>query len=359
MNAVAESLPVKRAEDFAVARQAVVKLMADMSVPVGGAARMLGFAESTLRRWCRQIRQWCAGQVMRLWGRPRLPIDPWIRNDVIHAMHGCAGRATVKQLKKAFPQVARSELEKIARRFKRIIRKRKRRSLHHLHWQNAGTVWAMDFSQVKGQIEGQCGYFLCVRDLASGSCLASVAVDTQDAATVVGILESLFVCYGAPLAIKADNGSGFLAQDTKDLTKKHGVLMLFSPPGLPSYNGACEAGVGSIKHRAQEMALMHGRPGKMTLDDLEAARLQANAVVLREREYEWTRQEKWNAREKICPVRRQELQTCYARWHVRLRMEQGIALDVQLPHAEQASLDRIAIREALCENDLLLIRRRD
>ncbi len=55
-----------------------------------------------------------------------------------------------------------------------------------------------------------------------------------------------------------------------------GSHLLRSPPYTPSYNGACEAGNGSIKHRAETLACRNGTPGQWTLDHLEAARLWAN-----------------------------------------------------------------------------------
>ena len=55
--------------------------------------------------------------------------------------------------------------------------------------------------------------------------------------------------------------------------------MLFSPPGVPRYNGAIEAGIGSLKTRTEQHAARHGRPGQWNCDDVAAARLEANATV--------------------------------------------------------------------------------
>ena len=65
--------------------------------------------------------------------------------------------------------------------------------------------------------------------------------------------------------------------------RRWGVEQLLSPPYLPSYNGACEAGHGSIRYRAEMLARRDGQPGRWTLDHLEGARLWANDLVSRHR----------------------------------------------------------------------------
>src|SRR5262249_35670091 len=49
--------------------------------------------------------------------------------------------------------------------------------------------------------------------------------------------------------------------------RANGVKILFSPPATPSYNGACEAGVGSIKTRTHHEAARRGRAQLWTCDD--------------------------------------------------------------------------------------------
>jgi transposase InsO family protein len=51
------------------------------------------------------------------------------------------------------------------------------------------------------------------------------------------------------LAIKGDNGSALIAQETRAMLKAEGIWLLLSPPGTPEYNGACEAGIGSLMTR--------------------------------------------------------------------------------------------------------------
>jgi hypothetical protein len=51
----------------------------------------------------------------------------------------------------------------------------------------------------------------------------------------------------------------------------------------PSYNGACEAGHGSIRYRAELLARRDGRPGDWSLNHLAGARDWANDLVERRR----------------------------------------------------------------------------
>ena len=221
-----------------------------------------------------------------------------------------------------------------------------------------GFVLRPQFHTTKGDF--QAGkYLLNVRDLASGATLCTTMCRSEDAVVVGAVLERLLVDCGVPLVIKCDNGSGFLARATRKRLAAHGVLLLYSPPGLPQYNGSCEAGCGSVKVRAQALAQTRaGAAASITLDDLEAARQQANTQPVRRRAGSPTRLAAWMQRPPVCPVVRRELRQRVAYWEGQLRMEQGIARDAVLLHADQASLDRFAIGKALRELELLLIRRR-
>jgi hypothetical protein len=76
--------------------------------------------------------------------------------------------------------------------------------------------------------------------------------------------------------LKSDNGSAFIAEAVEVLLQRWNVWQLFSPVRLPSYNGSCEAGIGSMKTRTHYQSALRGCPGEWSCDDVEAARLQAN-----------------------------------------------------------------------------------
>jgi hypothetical protein len=48
-------------------------------------------------------------------------------------------------------------------------------------------------------------------------------------------LSLLFTIHGAPLVLKSDNGSAFIAEETHQLLQAWQVEVLFSPPRTPSY----------------------------------------------------------------------------------------------------------------------------
>jgi hypothetical protein len=70
----------------------------------------------------------------------------------------------------------------------------------------------MDFSESPFLINQQYRYIFSVRDLASGFQLAWQPVASQTAEEVIPILRRLVQQHGAPLVLKSDNGSAFIAE---------------------------------------------------------------------------------------------------------------------------------------------------
>jgi hypothetical protein len=73
----------------------------------------------------------------------------------------------------------------------------------------------MDFTHPPHLVNGVFPAMLNVRDLASRQQLLWLAVEHEDAATVVEALGALFAEHGPPLVMKCDNGPGFRAHNTK------------------------------------------------------------------------------------------------------------------------------------------------
>jgi len=312
-------------------------------------ARALGMAESTVRWWCASV-----GKSARpLLGRPPLLANRLQRNDIIGAIRASNGRICVRELKLAYPGIGRAQLRSLLSRYRRLQRKARRRRLATLRWLQPGTVWAMDHTEL--HVEGNARHVLVVRDLASGKTLAAEPTPSMDAATTIEILRRLIAEHGAPLVIKCDNGSGFIAEETKSMLAASGVLLLYSPPGTPSYNGACEAGVGSIKHRAQDAAWHRGSVTAVSLDELLLAQSQADLERVERRSGAPTRHDVWCRRQRPAPALRDAMRVRVDHWRARARLDLGIAADKKLPHAEQASLDRFAIGQALRNLNLLTV----
>jgi transposase InsO family protein len=255
------------------------------------------------------------------------------------------------------PGPARAELEEIVRFYRRLWREQNQVWRHRLHWHVSGAVWAMDFTEPPDRIDGRYRYLFAVRDLASGYQLLWQPVTDMTAVVAIAALTLLFTIHGAPLVLKSDNGSAFIAGETTQLLRTWQVGILFSPAQTPAYNGSIEAGNGSLKTRTQEQAEAAGRPGHWTSADLEAARAQANASRPRRLKGR-TPEETWTSRRPLTPTDRQRFQTTVAQERRQARADKGIPEDLDLKRHQQAAVDRKALPRALVAHDYLSFTRR-
>jgi hypothetical protein len=319
------------------------------------AACVLGLAPRTLERW---RTQWTRRRLAaRPRGRPAQRVNRETRREIIAALRE-NGSIGVPALAKRFPGVARRELEDLARRWRRAMDRRGRDSMLRLSWTRPGTVWAMDHTQAPAPIDGLYSHVLLVRDLASGEQLAAVPTIGQRAEDVVRVLWALFELHGPPLVLKHDNGPGFIAQIVQLLLACYGVLSLRSPPYYPRYNGSCEAGVGSLSRRTERLAAAEGRPGWWTSDDLERARLEANATALPHGPRGPTPDAAWQSRPPLESLEREAFLATY-RQQLGERLRAWETREGGSPaERDRASIERQAIAGALADLNLLTYRRR-
>jgi len=69
----------------------------------------------------------------------------------------------------------------------------------------------------------------------------------ESAQAVTPALQMLFAAHWPPYVVKSDKGSSFKSGEMEELFEKWEVKPLFSPSYYPQYNGACEAGIGTLK----------------------------------------------------------------------------------------------------------------
>jgi hypothetical protein len=213
-------------------------------------------------------------------GRKPLSCDPTTATEMRHHLAVFGPGVGTRELHREFPDVSYRDCAHIAWRFRRDLKDQfEECEMTACTWTTPGTVWAADVWQPALPVDGQYPYILDVRDLASGCMLESMPLERCTVELVSGTLERLYSTLGAPLAIKTDNGSEFVGEGSAEMHDDWGVEQLRSPPYLPSYNGACEAGHGSIRYRAEMLARRDGRPGRWSLDHLEGARAWANDLV--------------------------------------------------------------------------------
>jgi transposase InsO family protein len=330
----------------------VGKLLVERGWNWADTADLLGVAARTLRDWRLDLDR----QNLRVvsLGRPLKGAKPEERNQVIRFVDELGPGVGLPTLRDSFPDFARAELEDILRRYRRVWRKRNRQSLHVLHWTQPGAVWAIDFHGPRPLIDGLYPHLLAVRDLASGQQLLWQPVADVCAPTVREALTSLFVVHGAPLVLKSDNGSAFIAEGVRELAENFAVKILYSPPRMPSYNGSIEAGIGSLTSRTEQHAARHGRPGHWTWDDAEAARLEANATARPKGPLGPSPDQMWQARTPIAPAQRTCFSSTVAQLLEKIEATQGSPANTQ----QLRAASREAIHLALVEHGYLYTTRR-
>jgi transposase InsO family protein len=325
-------------------------------LPSSQAASSLGIPRETLATWQRRWRT----DGLRAWplGRPCHRSDRLTRNAAIDLLHSVGPQIGLPALQAAFPQMARRELLDLQTRYRRLWRKENSRLTCVLHWHHPGAVWAMDHVEPPLPVEDSWPYLLAVRDLASGYQLLWLPVLDQSAHSTIAALTALFEEHGPPLLLKSDNGSGFLAEATRALLHQYHVVPLFSPVYTPSYNGACEAGNGSLKTRTLDQAVRAGRPAHWTADDAEAARRAANELNYPRKLQGATPAQCWNARTRISQEERAAFGRALEDHENALQLEQAKLSNVCLGLPAQAHVDRLAIRRALVDRGFLTLTRR-
>ncbi len=329
--------------------------LAEQGRTCANAATRLGVPVRTLRQWDQTFRR--DHQRLPTLGRPKRAATSEQRAEVFRLLNDRGPGLGLPTLRNYCPGPTRAELEEIVTFYRRLWQEQNQVWRHRLHWHSPGVAWAMDFTEPPAPIDGRYRYLFAVRDLASGYQLLWWPVPDMTAAVTIEALTMLFTIHGAPLVLKSDNGSAFIADETLQLLRTWQVEVLFSPPRTPSYNGAIEAGNGSLKTRTQNQAEAAGRPRQWTSADLEAARFQANASRPRRLKGR-SPEEAWMSRSPLTETDRQRFQTTVDQDRRQARAQLGIPPDIALKRHQQAWVDRKALPRALVAHDYLSFTRR-
>jgi transposase InsO family protein len=347
-----------RAVEHGVRKSALVfrRWTAAYGLPRWRAAELLRLSPRTLGDW---ELAWLRDRLQpQPRGRPQRRAPRLLRNEIIKVLRSLGPNGGLPTLQGLFPEVARAELADLRQRFRRVYLRDHQLLVYVLHWQQPGAVWAVDFCDAPAPIEGQFPHLLAVRDVTTGLQLAWLPCVHADATTAADLLTALFREHGAPLVLKADNGSPFRSEEVRGLLDAQNVTPLFSPVRMPRYNGACEAGHGSLKTRTHYQAARHGRPGDWTTDDCEAARLQANETARPWGAKGPTPDELWRQRQPLAQHDRVRFQNQVQREERIARIQQAYHPDDDLSFQAQAAMDRTAVRRALGALGLLKYSRR-
>jgi transposase InsO family protein len=290
-------------------------------------------------------------------GRPATPVDPLATATVTEVLDSHGRSIGVPTLKRLFHEVPRSTLHRIREEWSH----EQKIEPCCLAWTTPGSVWSADFTQPPSSIDGVFKRVLVVRDLASQCMLLAVPCEAELEDTVVFHLCQLFNQHAPPLVLKSDNGSPFIAADTRAVCSSNRVINLLSPPLTPQYNGSIEAAGGQLKTRAAQIAQLH-LCLTWSSDILESARLTANALNRPWGPSAPTPDERWGRRQPITADQRASLATLIDQKNIaitqsiqRERLQKG--LDAEITAVCRATVARTAIRQALVELGYLQIRR--
>ena len=127
---------------------------------------------------------------------------------------------------------------------------------------------------------------------------------------------------------------------------RSGTLERRSPPHTPSYNGAIEAAIGSLKTRTQRLADLASHPGLWTRALVEAARQEANTTARPRRLHGATPDQVWDARVPLMMEGRERFRTAVERYQTEGWEKMG-SLPEESSHWDEAAVDRVALRRAL------------
>lgn len=320
-------------------------------------ARRIGLNPRTVAAW---VARWRAdGLRIASQGPKPAGIDETTRDSIETLLWHMGGAVGVDALAAAFPRVHRRQLDALAKAWRFRVMQGKSTVARVLTWGTVGAVWAIDFTEPPMPVDGVFPWILVVRDLASGFRLAARPVPAPDAFHVRALLIELFEQHGPPLVLKHDNGSHFCNDTIALLLRLRGIIPLVSPKYYPQYNGALEAGNGSIKTWTALLAASQGHPGWWTSNDLEAAILLGNDLCRT-----WgpgcpSATSLWKGRDRLTPLQRKTFRELVDEKDRRLAHPEPDWDGNVDPHIEDKALRaRVAISQALQELKHLTISRR-
>lgn len=317
------------------------------------AAGWLRLSDRTLRDWARRSREGLLlGAALR--GRPLVRSSLQRRNSLLTILKTSGPSLGVAPLSDEFPDMPRREIADMLGRYRRAYVRKNPLLIHCLDWSVPGAVWAADFAKPPMPIDGEYPAVLSVRDLATGHQLLWLPVEDETARTTIRELDALFAASGAPLVFKSDNGSAFRAEATQALLERWGVSALRSPPRTPRYNGAAEAGIGTLKLLTHHRSVREGRSLRWTPEDLDAARSIANAR--RAACGPARREELWRSRRTIRLEERQSFARTVAEKRLELRADG--AYDDEPDAQLETRIMRLSVERALVEHGFLHFKKR-
>lgn len=338
---------VRRAATFALL------CMKRNGMKLADAAARLGVSLATMRTWILEAEN--AEPDPAPVGRPAQSGTREDRDLLVAILfHACA-RIGVNALKVIVPEMSKRQIRDIKRRYVKAYRRRYKTLIHTVQWSRAGSVWAMDFTDLKFPMEGGFEKVLPIRDVASRKILAALAAYEANSGLVIDTLKWLFAIYGKPLVMKADNGPQLIAEELRKFLEAEGVFLLFSVPYYPGYNGSIEGGIGTLHTYAFYEAARKGRPDAWTIDDIENARQTANSIPRSDDWLDLAPDQAFDMRDRITDEERAAFAELHRRHAAEAEIEFAPDKD-KITDATRRAIDRIALERALVDQGFLFYR---
>lgn len=245
------------------------------------------------------------------------------------------------RLRRELPGLPKNSAAAFLKRLKRVRKQRRERNWRTLQWNMPGTVWAIDGTMFDQQVGTNGRRALVVVDLQSHKTLAVESVPGERAKAVIALLQRLIDKHGAPLVLKADNGSAFIAKVLARFCRRHGITLMHSPVRRPRWNGTCEVSGRWAKRRAVAAACLRGSPNLLCQADLDCAVTFTGTMP------------------RIDDTLRQRFLASVADHLAVVAVEWGLAPDDQTQDHVRRSLGRVAARRALLLCHILTIKGRE
>jgi transposase InsO family protein len=244
------------------------------------------------------------------------------------------------RLRQAIRDLPRNAAAVFVRSFQRTVRRHRRRRWRRLVWHVPGAVWAIDGTWMDQAVDGRSRRALIAVELHDRKVLALEAVPGERAASAVALLRRLIDRHGAPLVLKADNGSAFTAACLAQLCRGHGIVLMHSPVRRPRWNGTCEVSGRWAKARASAAASARGSP-TLSQCDLDAAVTVGQPLPTLDADL------------------RRHFAATFQRERLRVAVERGLAFVAAPQDHVRRSLERVAAQRALLQCHILTIEGRE
>ena len=135
--------------------------------------------------------------------------------------------------------------------------------------------------------------------------------------------------HGAPLVLKLDNGSAFIARRFAAFCRTHGITLMHSPVRCPRWNGTCEVSARWAKDRTEAAWRARGGRGDLLQADLDAAVTCVGTIP------------------RIADATRERFRDVLAEQLAAVAAERGLVIALVSRDHVRRSLGRVAIRRAL------------